>query len=58
MPIKKDELNPLVNKPEANVDEYMRDISPTGNLALGNNFNQTSVGPQINLGATASPHLN
>lgn len=58
MPIKKDELNALVNKPETNHDDYMRDTSPTGILALGNNFNQTT-GPQINVGSSAaSPHLN
>lgn len=45
MPIKKDELNAFVNKPEAIHDEYMRDVSPTGNLAHGNNFNQTSLAP-------------
>lgn len=53
MPIKKEEFNGLVNKNEQVQEEYMRDSSPAGN-----NFNQTSVSPQINLGATASPHLN
>lgn len=61
MPIKKDEMSALVNKPELNHDEYLRDASPTGNLALNNNFNQTTaaLSPQINVGSSAaSPHLN